>query len=124
MPPRRPRGPGRQRVEVHLSQTGINRALSSPGCDAVVRAHAIRIMERAKLAFYSVQRKDNEFRLSETSPPDYIKSFKVYKVRAARYIVANTDPAAIWVEYGAHAGGRTFVLGYRPLTKGLMSSGI
>jgi hypothetical protein len=92
--------------------------------DQVVKRHAVAIAERAKVVFQSIERKDNEWRISETTPPDYAKSFKVFKLRQARYIVANTDPAAIWVEYGAHAGGRTYVLGYKPLTKGLLASGI
>lgn len=33
--------------------------------------------------------------------------------------VYNTDPAAAWVEFGAHAGGVTPVLGYHIMTRAL-----
>jgi hypothetical protein len=55
------------------------------------------------------------------TPPPYFDSFFMRKASALRgkkagYIVGNSDPAAILVEFGAHpAGGTTFVLGYRPL---------
>lgn len=55
------------------------------------------------------------------TPPPYAESFFMRKTSALRgkyagYIVGNSDPAAILVEFGAHpGGGPTFVLGYRPL---------
>lgn len=56
-----------------------------------------------------------------TTPP-YLDSFGIKQVQAGRWknwIVYNFDPATIMVEFGAHAGGKTEVLGYRPLGRGL-----
>jgi hypothetical protein len=113
------------RSRVRIDNMALGRVMNtSSKTDAVVKFHAEKIAASARLIFQSIERKDNEWRVSETTPPDYAKSFVVKKMAMARWVVANTDPAAIWVEYGAHAGGRTFVLGYRPLTKGLQANAI
>lgn len=47
---------------------------------------------------------------------DYLNSFEVYR-SGNSYIVYNGDHTAFWVEFGAHAGGKTAVLGYAPLRR-------
>ncbi len=54
------------------------------------------------------------WRRSPTSPPRYRESFVVRR-RGRNWLLINTDPGALWVEFGAHAGGVTEVLKYRPL---------
>lgn len=56
-----------------------------------------------------------------TNPP-YLDSFGIKQIQKGKYknwIVYNFDPATIMVEFGSHAGGKTEVLGYRPLGRGL-----
>lgn len=98
-----------------------------PRLSMLMSAKCEEIIQLAKGHFLVVQRSDNEWRLSETTPPKYIDSFKKVKFRRGfvkgkpgfKWRVVNVDPAAVWVEYGAHAGGKTPVLGYRPLTVAL-----
>jgi hypothetical protein len=95
---------------------------TDPRADAYVRSRADAIIAAAATDFIRQQRPDNEWRTSETTPPKYINSFGVRKLQRARgllYQAYNDDPAAVWVEYGAQAGGHTFVLRYKPLTHGL-----
>lgn len=95
---------------------------TDPRADAYTKRKAVEITEAAKADFIRQQRKDNEWRISETTPPKYIGSFGVRKVatdNGVRYDAYNDDPAVIWIEYGAHAGGETPVLRYKPLTHGL-----
>lgn len=73
-------------------------------------------------AFIMIQRMDNEWRISITTPPKYISSFKVeIDLSIQTSYAVNFDPAWNLVEWGAHPGGDpdTFVLAYKPMTKGL-----
>ncbi len=79
------------------------------------RGKAIEVTEVAKSVFNRRQRRDNEDRTSETTPPKYVESFYVER-RGNFWVAGNEDPAALWVEFGAHAGGETPVLKYRPIT--------
>ena len=95
---------------------------TDPRCSELCRAKAHEVMEAAKTVFIAEQRWDNEWRLSETTPPKYLASFKLRKIRRVQgfsWRVINDDPAWHLVEFGAHAGGKTFVLRYRPLARGL-----
>ena len=47
---------------------------------------------------------------------DYATSFVVY-MEGRKALVGNTDDTSFWVEFGAHAGGKTPVLGYAPLRR-------
>lgn len=99
---------------------------TDPRASALVEAKAVEVMEAAKLDFDRQQRHDNEWRLSETTPPKYIESFGVREVEnpdGVSFQAYNDDPAAHLVEYGAHAGGRTPVLRYHPLLHGLEEVG-
>lgn len=44
----------------------------------------------------------------------YVSSFQVLP-NGDSYVLYNGDSETFWVEYGAHAGGKTFVLGYAPM---------
>lgn len=93
-----------------------------PRANAAVRAIAQELMDTAKVVFLARQRADNESRTSEFTPPKYINSFQINKLKRLRGVaweVRNIDPGATLVEYGAHAGGQTFVLRYKPLTVAL-----
>jgi len=92
---------------------------TSPVAEAMVKGAAEAIVAAAKADFLRQQRADNEWRTSEFTPPKYFNSFGVRKINHARKLVYqayNNDPGAMLVEYGAHAGGVTFVLRYKPLT--------
>lgn len=108
---------------VNISKAAIYRCLETdPRADEYVHAKAEEIKHTAQAVFISRQRDDNEWRLSETTPPKYLASFKLRRiktVRAFKWRLINDDPGAIFVEYGAHAGGRTFVLRYKPMTTAL-----
>lgn len=86
---------------------------SSGKADAVMREVCEEIITEAK-AVYSA-RAEGDNRLSETSPPKYLESFSAVKTSDGNWAVVNDDPGAAWVEFGAHAGGRTPVLKYAPL---------
>jgi len=87
------------------------------------KEEAEKIVETAKQVFIASQRGDNEARTSETTPPKYLFSFSVRRIEKPdgtwAYEARNDDPSAVWVEFGAHAGGRTAVLRYRPLARAL-----
>lgn len=92
---------------------------TDPRANALLRGIAQEIMDTAKLVFLARQRSDNEDRTSEFTPPKYIHSFKIDKIQRFKGLaweVRNTDPGATLVEYGAQAGGHTYVLRYKPLT--------
>lgn len=95
---------------------------TDPRMDAYGHRVATEIKDAAIAVFSSSQRWDNEWRLSETTPPKYIKSFKIAKLKRIRGLawkVVNDDPGAVFVEFGAHAGGQAFVLRYRPLARAI-----
>lgn len=102
----------------------LNRAAFIPALEESPLWHryasetADRIIDLAKETYQRRQVTYNEDRTSETTPPKYMKSF--YKKREGiNWIAGNEDEAAMWVEFGAHAGGQTPVLKYKPLTTAL-----
>lgn len=100
----------------------------SPELDKMLRMRCLDIIREAKLIFRIQERHDNEWRTSETTPPKYLESFKIRRIRrklrtGPAYAAVNSDPGAIWVEFGAHAGGETPVLKYRPLGRALIVVG-
>jgi hypothetical protein len=100
----------------------------SPELERLTRKHAREIMDKAKAVFLARQVASNEWRTSATTPPKYIRSFRIEKFQKKlsgyAWIVRNVDPASSWVEYGAHAGGRTLVLRYYPLKTALVAQGL
>lgn len=55
------------------------------------------------------------------TPPPYAESFVISpNPKGEGFAVGNVDPAALWIEFGAHPGGGDIqVLNYRPLAHGL-----
>lgn len=95
---------------------------TNPQADKFFKREVEKINKWALRWFNAVQRDDNEWRLSETTPPKYMASFRIRKLMRGRKVywqAYNDDPASTWVEYGAMAGGRTKVLGYKPYSKAL-----
>lgn len=86
---------------------------------------AVELSKAAEIVFMAFQEKDNEFEVSEFTPPKYKSSFEVsYNRLTFRAKMANTDPGWYLVEWGAHpGGGQTRVLRYKPLTRGLLIVG-
>jgi hypothetical protein len=83
---------------------------------------ADEIIRASKSAFLMLQRADNEWRLSVTTPPKYLSAFKrEIDLSIQTSYAINVDPAWNLVEWGAHPGGDpdTFVLAYKPMTRGL-----
>lgn len=114
-------------AKVVLFPGAIDRIIATdPRAENYVRSCAMRVMEASKAVFIAQNRTDNEWRTSETTPPKYIASFRLRKIRRVmgqEWHVVNDDPAWNMVEYGARAGGKTFVLRYRPLGRGLDIAG-
>ncbi len=77
------------------------------------RAIALMIAE-----FEKVQSPE-DFPDTPTTPPRYVQSFG-YEIHEDRGSVSiyNDDPAWNMVEWGAHAFGKYWVLGYKPMTRG------
>lgn len=102
-------------------------ANGSPELNSMCKRNADEIKRRAIAVFAARQVTTNEWRTSVTTPPKYITRFVVARIPGPNgsflWEVRNTDPGAQFVEYGAHAGGRTPVLGYRPLTTALLATG-
>ncbi len=95
---------------------------TDPRAAALMQAVAEEIQQTALAVFLARQRADNEDRTSEFTPPKYAMSFsnkRLARIRGLAWEVRNSDPGAMLVEYGAQAGGRTFVLRYKPLTVAL-----
>ena len=110
-------------VSIKIYPGALNTILQTdPRADAYVKSRARLITLAAAADFERQQVQRNEWRISETTPPKYIKSFGLRKIHRAIGLLwqaYNDDPAAMWVEYGAQAGGVTYVLRYKPLTHGL-----
>lgn len=83
---------------------------------AVSRAEALK--DAAEAVFKAQEETHNQGRTSETTPPKYLRSWKIER-EGDDVFLTNEDPAAMWVEFGAHAGGETPVLRYKPLTRAL-----
>lgn len=90
----------------------MNVAERSPKMEAYTRKR-LRLLKAAAIQHY-LSRAKNEGRVSETSPPRYVRSFRIAGSRG-KWVLWNDDPGALWVEFGAHAGGVTEVLKYSPL---------
>ena len=106
-------------VEVFIDPAKIEEAMwASTGTAEYLEDIARRINEAAAAVFTAEEVKTNEERLSATTPPKYLDSFKVVRAEVPggrfSFLALNDDPGALWVEVGAHAGGRTRVLKYRP----------
>jgi len=96
--------------------------------DEKYEAYAMRLGDQirdAALQVYTTEeKKTNEERTSQFSPPKYISEFRVSYYRETRRLeVANDDPGWWIVEFGAHPGGnpRAYIRPMKPLRRGLMA---
>lgn len=108
----------RARSKVKINRSAIDKILILPQAQAVLARKAREINNEARQWFVLLSR-------GESQPPIfYVSSFKVRRVFNGRRFVwqaYNDDPTALWVEFGAHAGGKTPILRYRPYGKALES---
>lgn len=112
-------------VVINISKPAIRDIMmKSQSGNRLLKRKAEEINAMAAAVFISRQHLDNEWDLSETTPPKYLASFRTRKIERAKGIVwraINIDPGAAWVEYGAHAGGKTKVLEYASYRIALMN---
>lgn len=92
-------------------------AYTSPEFHHLVHDRLDEIEAEAKRIF-AMSRRMRHFEESQTSPPRYVRSFSKRRM-AKSWRLINNDPGAMWIEFGAHAGGKEFVLGYRPMGRAL-----
>lgn len=78
--------------------------------DKYVEKKCDDFIEEAKRVFALRSKGQSDPRSSQR----YIESFKSHKI-GLTWVVINNDDQAAWVEFGAHAGGKTLVLKYRPM---------
>lgn len=88
-----------------------------PKYSQVAKDHARRLQIHAIEVYYE-RKHDVPWRPSNTSPPKYVESFVVRKV-GRNWRLVNEDPGAVWVEFGAHAGGVTPILKYAVMREAL-----
>lgn len=93
-----------------LNRAALRGVMNSPEAQRYTKGRAERIIEIAIGIFLE----ERELVESVT----YIRSFSLRKIRRG-YRIHNDDKTAVWVEYGAHAGGKTPILGYAPIRKAI-----
>ncbi len=111
-------------VTVRIDKARLEEVMwSSDKLSDEMQDKAQAINKEAAAVFMAEEIKSNEGRTSETTPPKYLGSFNTKKAPLASghysWLAVNSDPGAFWVEVGAHAGGRTLVLKYRPYGRAL-----
>lgn len=106
------------------------RLIMNPDFTAVIaRSEGVQIFTFKKCEQIKVRAQEIfDKQVRHTHPityPAYKYSFFIRKVTTRKdlvqFIVGNQDPAAVMVEFGALAGGRTQVLAYHPLGRALDS---
>lgn len=100
---------------VQLEKNFVEKIESSTGVDSATKTKAEALKTWAITYF------DQQVRHTHpvTEPP-YRASFGVQKKPRKGWIVINTDPQAVLVEFGSHpGGGSTETLGYRPMGKAI-----
>lgn len=114
----------RGKSEIRLDPKKLRLALEKDPRMEAYHLHVGNKIRNAAIRIFVVsQRKDNELRTSEYTPPKYVSSFRVnFHRKTLKTHVTNVDPGWSLVEYGAHPGGRpdVFVLRYKPLTRALL----
>ena len=97
-------------VAWHSIDSGWLKVMNSPRAQAEVYARALEMNTLAGSVFISRSHHDSQ-------PPEiYLKSFGVRRIRflgKKGWEAYNHDRTAEWVEFGAHAGGKTPILKYR-----------
>lgn len=97
-------------AKVRIDKKRLEGMLYEEGMAKITAEVALDIVQAAKAIYLSLRQLPDH--------NDYLGSFEI-KRRGKNYIVTNTDDTAFWVEFGAHAGGKTPVLGYAPLRRGI-----
>jgi hypothetical protein len=96
--------------EIHDNPGAVEIMLNKPELQAILHVKAEEFVTIARGIFEGHSQHD------PFPPVYYSTSFKVRGVRdgLVRGVrILNSDPTAVWVEFGAHAGGKTPVLRYR-----------
>ena len=94
------------------NDTGQTELLNSPQMMILLRLKGEEFIAVALEIYTASSRHD------ATAPVFYAQRFgirEVHHLLVQAIEVYNDDPTAEWVEFGAHAGGKTPVLRYRPL---------
>lgn len=106
-------------ARVRINPAAVRAAtVTSSGYHEFARSKAQELQETATQVFNSEQLQNNAGRTSETTPPKYLQSWEIFR-DGDNWYLRNTDRSAMWVEFGAQAGGHTHVLEYRPLTRAI-----
>jgi len=98
------------RVVWKSDEAGWLRLINSDGISAFTMLKAAEINKQAAAVFEANSKHDSE------APVFYLQSFHLRRSRKdgiRGWEAYNDDPTAEWVEFGAHAGGKTPVLKYR-----------
>lgn len=107
---------------VDIDHSGIVRTLNKPLAQAYLRIKADHLNDIARRAFLIQSRGKSE------APEFYVTSFGIRRTRGITgirgYQAYNSDDTAFWVEFGARAFGKYYVLRYRPYGKALASAGV
>lgn len=99
---------------------GLTRIANEPQTQARLFGLAHELKARAIKVYVRQVRHPN------TEAPYYISSFHIVPVRGKDikgFRFSNTDPTWLWIEFGAHAGGKTKILRYKPITTALQEMG-
>ncbi len=99
-----------------LTEKSFVHFANKPGMQRKLDNLADRHISMAKRIYLSQAHDPN------TVSPYYAGSFKKIRSRYLDYEarqVINTDPMWLWIEFGAHAGGRTPILKYRPMSRAM-----
>ena len=97
-------------ARVVLYPAKLEAILHQPECKAHMLKVGEKIVGYAKAIFISQRVLEGH--------NDYVSSF-VVEPEGKSVLVGNTDDTSFWVEFGAHAGGKTAVLGYAPLRRAI-----
>lgn len=94
------------------NELGQNLILNGPGVQSALHALGEEFISVAVSLFEATEKGE------DTAPTFYTESFDIKEVHRGlveAIQIYNEDPTAEWVEFGAHAGGKTRVLRYRIL---------
>lgn len=80
--------------------------------------HQMERLRELAIEVFEEQEVPGPRRESNTSPPWYVEVFVIRKI-GLNFRLVNRDPGAQWVEWGAHAGGVTPILKYKPMRTAL-----
>lgn len=94
------------------NETGQNLIMNGPLTQIALRAVGEEFVNRAIELFAASSKGDD---MAPILYPDHFGIREVHHGLVEAIEVYNDDPTAEWVEFGAHAGGKTRVLRYRIL---------